>query len=123
MYEYKAKYIRNYDGDTITFLVNLGFRTYIEIDVRVLGIDTSEIKGGSIDSKRNAIAAKYMVEQELKEAKSIIIKTRRNKKGLLKRSFTRYLADVIYNKSDDPNNKTSIAELLLNEGLANIYKG
>lgn len=42
---FQARLRRVIDGDTMVFLVDLGFRTRKEIQVRVKGIDTAEIYG------------------------------------------------------------------------------
>ncbi len=58
-----AIYVRNYDGDTITF--NLpGLHPVIgeKISIRVNGIDTPEIRGKCENEKYGAQQAKEMVE-------------------------------------------------------------
>lgn len=42
MYEYKAKVDRVVDGDTVDFIVDLGFNVNIKIRTRLLGVDTPE---------------------------------------------------------------------------------
>lgn len=42
---YKAKLIKVVDGDTQDFKVKLGFNIYTEIRVRILELDTPEIRG------------------------------------------------------------------------------
>ena len=42
MYEYRAKVKRIIDGDTIDFIVDLGFKINIEIRGRLLGVNTPE---------------------------------------------------------------------------------
>lgn len=43
MYEYLAKIVSVYDGDTCTALVDLGFRVAIEMPLRLLGINAPEM--------------------------------------------------------------------------------
>ena len=45
MYEYPCEVIDVYDGDTLTLQVDLGFRTFSKVKVRLLDIDTPEITG------------------------------------------------------------------------------
>ena len=45
MYTYKAELIRVIDGDTFDFLVELGFSIKIKIRVRLLELNTPEIRG------------------------------------------------------------------------------
>lgn len=47
MFEYNATLIRVVDGDTVWLDVDLGFRTHVRIDVRLLGINTPEVVGAS----------------------------------------------------------------------------
>lgn len=42
MYEYRAKVKRIVDGDTVDFLVDLGFNIHTTIRTRLLGVDTPE---------------------------------------------------------------------------------
>jgi micrococcal nuclease len=42
MYEYRARVKRVVDGDTIDFVVDLGFSIHITIRTRLLGVDTPE---------------------------------------------------------------------------------
>ena len=42
MYEYKATVDRVVDGDTVDFIVDLGFSVKIKIRTRLAGVDTPE---------------------------------------------------------------------------------
>lgn len=42
MYEYKARVKRVVDGDTVDFVVDLGFKIHTTIRTRFLGVDTPE---------------------------------------------------------------------------------
>ena len=44
MYRYKAKVLDVYDADTCTLLIDVGFNIHLKEKVRLLGIDTPEIK-------------------------------------------------------------------------------
>ena len=44
MYTYKAKAISVYDGDTVTLVVDLGFKISTEVKLRLEGIDTPELR-------------------------------------------------------------------------------
>ncbi len=70
-----AQYVRNYDGDTITF--NLpGLHPIIgdKISIRVNGIDTPEIRGQCVKERYDAKQAKEMVVDILKDAEQIVLK-------------------------------------------------
>lgn len=42
MYTYKGEILRVVDGDTLDFVIDLGFRVYTNIRVRLLGINAPE---------------------------------------------------------------------------------
>ena len=65
-----AVYIRNYDGDTITFnLPGLHLIIGENISIRVNGIDTLEIKGKCVQEKYNAQQVYYETHYtDLKES-------------------------------------------------------
>lgn len=106
-----VKYLKNYDADTVTFDIHdvhplLGSK----ISVRVLGVDTPEIKGKLPCEKDAARASKRLVESLLKQAKRIDLKDVQRDK------YFRILADVIIDGK-------SLSALLLKNGLAYAYYG
>ena len=106
-----AIYIRNYDGDTVTF--NLpGLHPIIgeKISIRVNGIDTPEIKGKCDKEKYDAQQAQQMVADILRDAKKIILKNMERGK------YFRIAADVIV---DGEN----LADMLIEAGMAIRYDG
>ena len=106
-----AIYVRNYDGDTITFnLPNLHPIIGKKIAVRVNGIDTPEIRGKCGKEKYDAEQAKGMVEDLLKDAKRIDLK------NLQRGKYFRIVADVY---ADGEN----LAEALIDSGMAVRYNG
>lgn len=92
LYEYKAIYLSNYDGDTIRFSVDLGFNIWHTIIVRLLNIDTWEIKDK--EHKELAILARNKVGKLLKEADGIMINTYKDSTD----KYGRFLADVFFQK-------------------------
>lgn len=106
-----AVYIRNYDGDTITF--NLpGLHPIIgeKISIRVNGIDTPEIRGKCDKEKYDAQQAQQMVVDILKDAEQITLKNMERGK------YFRIAADVIV---DGEN----LADMLIEAGVAVKYGG
>jgi micrococcal nuclease len=106
-----AIYVRNYDGDTITF--NLpGLHPIIgeEISIRVNGIDTPEIRGKCEKEKYDAQQARGMVANILKGAEQIVLRNMERGK------YFRIAADVIV---DGEN----IADMLIDMGMAIRYDG
>lgn len=109
MYEYKAKVIDVYDGDSITVEVNLGFHIQHTIKVRLFSIDAPEIRG---EEKDDGIKTKNRLS-ELILGKEIILKTYKDKQE----KYGRWLGEI-YLPTD--MNK-SINNLLIEEGLAKPY--
>ena len=106
-----AIYIRNYDGDTITF--NLpGLHPIIgeKISIRVNGIDTPEIKGKCKKEKYDAKQAKEMVADILTDAEQIILKNMERGK------YFRIATDVFV---DGEN----LSDILVEAGMAVRYDG
>lgn len=113
-----VKYRSCYDGDTcrIDFIRNLS-EGYIvpkffadDVRIRVVGIDTPEIRGKCVKEKRLAENARDYLNRRLKKANSIIIDIDNNNKL---DSLGRYLA-VLY--VDDIN----INNLMLASGYARV---
>jgi len=106
-----AVYIRNYDGNTITF--NLpGLHPIIseKISIRVNGIDTPEIKGKCEKEKYDAKQAQQMVADILKDADQIVLRNMERGK------YFRIAADVIV---DGEN----LGDILVETGVAIRYDG
>jgi len=84
-----VEYVRNYDGDTITFNIK-GVHPLIgkNISVRLRGIDTPEIRGKCYKERAMAYNAKYIVEFLLKTSKVITLK------NVSRGKYFRIVADV-----------------------------
>lgn len=54
IWEYQATLVRVVDGDTVDLRIDLGFRTYIQIRARLLGVDTPEVYGVKHSSEEYA---------------------------------------------------------------------
>jgi micrococcal nuclease len=67
MWEYNAGVLKVVDGDTLDLEVDLGFRTFQRVRVRLYGIDTPETYGVKKESEEYiaGIAAKGFVERWL----------------------------------------------------------
>lgn len=108
MYTYKAKVVRVLDGDSVSALIDLGFRISFEIRVRLSGIDTPEIRG--VERPQGLISKKRL--EELVLDKEVILKTQKDKQE----KFGRWLGELYI-----PNQQISVNELLIQEGLAKPY--
>lgn len=105
------KFLHNYDGDTIQFSIPdvhplLGQK----ISVRVLGLDTPEVKGKQPCEKEAARTAQRLVESILKNAKVINIEEASRDK------YFRILGKVIADGQ-------SVTDILLKNKLAYSYYG
>ena len=106
-----AIYLRNYDGDTITFnLPELHPIIGEKISIRVNGIDTPEIRGKCEKEKYDAKQAKEMVADILKDAEQIVLRNMERGK------YFRIAADVFV---DGEN----LADMLIEAGVAVRYGG
>lgn len=109
MYNYKAKYISNYDGDTVRLNIDLGFEIWLNNQsVRLYGIDCPEMRG---DTKAKGQLAKDFVSMVLSSAKEINITTYKD----TKEKYGRWLVDIEYS---DGANWTNLNKELVNLGHA-----
>ena len=110
--EFKCvEYLRNYDGDTISFNIHDEHKIIAKnIDVRLNGVDTPEIRSKDPCEKKKAKEARDYVKSRLKNAKYIDL--RNIKRG----KYFRIVADVVVNNR-------YISHELLKMGLAVPYDG
>lgn len=101
MYEYEAKIVDVYDGDTFTFYIDLGFDIWVKSKIRLRGVDTPEVRG---DEKIFGKEVRdYVRELILDKFVRIVV----YKKG----KYGRYIADVFY--EDDEGVEFNLAEHLI----------
>ena len=106
-----AIYVRNYDGDTITFnLPSLHPIIGEKISIRVNGIDTPEMRGKCEKEKYDAKQAQQMVADILKDAEQIVLK------NIERGKYFRIVADVIVDGE-------SLGGMLVESGFAIRYDG
>ena len=111
LYTYKVRrVVRVVDADTLLLEIDLGFYTYHISRVQLARIDAPEIFGVSKDSDeyKAGLKAKVFVENWLKAAKELYIKTYRDTKG----KYGRYLVEVYNDKGECLN------DILVEKGLA-----
>jgi micrococcal nuclease len=116
MYEYYVKKVENVvDGDTIDVLIDLGFDILFQSRVRLAGIDTPESRTKDIKEKALGLEAKEYLKKNLKDAKSVVIKTEKMDSS---EKYGRILGWVYINgESESINNK------MINDGYAWGYLG
>lgn len=109
MYTYKAVVNRIIDGNTLEVDLDLGFKTILKKEIlRILGIDTPELRSGTDEEKQRGRDAKAFVETHFPPGTEITIKTQKDEKG----KYGRYLAHVLHNESG-----ADLTQLLLEYGF------
>jgi micrococcal nuclease len=58
MYTYKAKTVRIVDGDTVDAMVDLGFKTFKKVRIRLYGFNAPESRTRDLEEKKRGLAAK-----------------------------------------------------------------
>lgn len=106
MYQYEAKIIDVYDGDTVTAIVDLGFLVSQEMKLRLYGIDTPELRGPERDE---GIIVRDILREKILN-KEVIINSYKDKQG----KYGRYLANIILDGED-------INQWLVDNGHAQPY--
>jgi micrococcal nuclease len=116
MYEYFVKEVKNVvDGDTIDVIIDLGFDILFSSRVRLAGIDTPESRTTDKAEKVLGIEAKEYLKKQLKDAKSVVIRTEKMDSS---EKYGRILGWVYVNgESESINNK------MINDGYAWGYLG
>lgn len=122
LYWYEAGCDNVVDGDTLDLTIDLGFRIHATHRVRILGIDTPELRSSDPDERERAKAAKQAAEAWIVNALDLVTANGSYKGGryLLVRtekadSFGRYLAHI------RNSNGESLGEHLLETGHATLY--
>lgn len=96
LYTYRCTVRGIYDGDTIRVDVDLGFGHVWQghdgkgVALRLLGIDTPEIKGKTPDERQRAIAARDFAANLIPLGSEVLVKTHRDDTD----KYGRYLAVV-----------------------------
>jgi len=103
MYEYKARIVKVYDGDTVTAVVDLGFNVSVTEKLRLHGLDTPEIRG---EERPDGLISRDRLRERILD-QEVTIKTFKDKKG----KYGRYIAEIYLEEEN-------INEWLITEGLA-----
>ena len=110
MYKYNATLDRVVDGDTVDAMIDLGFDTWVHKRIRLLGIDAPETRTRDLDEKVQGLATKERLTGILEAAEGIFVL---HSHGVGK--YGRCLGTIMVGEEN-------INELLLAEGLAEVYK-
>ena len=107
MYEYSAKVVKVYDGDTITVDIDLGFGVWLHKQkIRLVGIDTPEVRG---EEKEEGLKSRDWLREKILD-KQITLRTAKDRKG----KYGRWLGSVILHS-------TNINQEMISLGLAEKY--
>jgi micrococcal nuclease len=116
MYEYFVKEVTKVvDGDTIDVVIDLGFDIMFSSRVRLAGIDTPESRTTDKVEKAFGLESKEYLKKNLKDAKSIVIKTEKMNSS---EKYGRILGWLYIN-----NDTESINDKMINDGYAWGYLG
>ena len=112
-YYYKGIVTDVYDGDSITCDLDLGLNVWLKSQkIRLLGIDTPEIRG---EEREMGLISKARVE-ELILNKEVVISTHKTGK------YGRWLGVIwLFHEFEGESKWLNINELLLAEGHAEVY--
>jgi endonuclease YncB( thermonuclease family) len=97
------------DGDTFVAVVDLGYDVMIRARIRLAGVDTPELKGGSEEERARAVEAKDFVT-------GLILGRQVRIRALKKDSFGRHVSLVWYG-----DGQRNLSDDLLERGLARKY--
>jgi len=123
MYEYNAVVEKVVDGDTIDVIIDLGFKTWKKVRVRMEGINTPESRTRDLEEKKRGLAAKDRLVEILElNSNKCILKV----SGVGK--FGRAIASVYVDTLSPASEKSSITSInvnqqLIEEGHAVAYDG
>lgn len=115
-YYYIAEVVKVYDGDTCTCVVDLGFKLSARIKVRLVGIDTPEIRTKDLDEKKKGKETRDWLREKIL-GKKVMLHTA--KKG----KFGRWLGTIWELKEDKLDFENSYNNKLIVEGFAKPYQG
>lgn len=116
LYHYKAEVISVYDGDTVTLMIDQGMKHFARVKVRLVGINTPEIRTTDLEEKERGYKAKNFLK-DLIEGKTVIVHT--VKKG----KFGRWLGVLWLYEEDMTELGQSLNDLMIQEGHAVAYDG
>ena len=107
MWTYNAVLARAVDGDTVDLNIDLGFKIFAKIRVRLVGVDTPERGQPGFKEATDFVIAWFAERDNICSVTTI-------KTG----KYGRWLAHIDSVSADDP---FTLNTRLLNEGLAKVY--
>ena len=67
-----SRVVKNYDGDTVTVEIDLGFNIRYQVRVRVEGVNTPELRGGTPETRAAGRVARDEVRSWLSQWKGLL---------------------------------------------------
>ena len=122
MYDYKAKVDRVVDGDTIDCTIDLGFKTWKKVRVRLEGINTPESRTRDLEEKERGLAAKNRL-QEILEYNDNQCTLKVSGLGKFGRALATVFVQHLSPVSTDSITLTNVNQQLITEGHAVEYHG
>ena len=117
-FKYKVELLRVVDGDTVDVMVDLGFRSFAKIRVRLHGIDAPETRTKDLKEKEKGLKCKARLEGILKGGGDLILVSF----GVDK--YGRSLGALFKNHKDGMFGRCiNVNDFLVREGLAKRYFG
>jgi micrococcal nuclease len=116
LYLYKiANVLKVVDGDTLDLEIDLGLRSFVKHRIRLIGIDTAELKSPDEVQRAKALAAMHFVSEwlDLNREKGLMIETFKSD------VYGRWLGKIFPTRDE----RDSLNAALLHEGLAVRWQG
>lgn len=116
LYHYKAEVLSVYDGDTVTLMIDQGMKHFARVKVRMVGINTPEIRTKDLEEKKRGYEAKEYLKSRI-EGKTVIVHTQ--KKG----KFGRWLGVLWTYDENAEELGESLNDEMIRVGHAKAYDG
>lgn len=115
MYTYFANVLEVHDGDTYLCDIDLGFRIWTKMWIRLYGVDTEELNDKDPVRKARALAARDYVK-ELIEGKQVVVTTIMTRENENVWTFQRCVASITLQTRED------LAQVIRDAGFEKVPK-
>ena len=115
-YYYHAKIVKVYDGDTCTCEIDLGFNITRRVKIRLVGINTPEIRTKKKKKKEAGYKSRDWLAERVLDKKVLLHTAKKGK-------FGRWLGTIWELEEDKLDFENSYNNKLIVEGFAKLYQG
>ena len=115
-YYYHAKIVKVYDGDTCTCEIDLGFNITRRVKIRLVGINTPEIRTKDLEEKEAGYKSRDWLAERVLDKKVLLHTAKKGK-------FGRWLGTLWTLEEESPSFENSYNKQMILEGLAKEYWG